>query len=39
MSKKTFSQTVEALRYGTLHDDLTDSINQLTEAVTRTANR
>lgn len=36
MSKKTFSQTVESLRYGTLHDDLTDSINQLTEAVTRT---
>jgi len=36
MSKKTFNQTVEQLRYGTLHDDLTTAINQLTAAVTTT---
>lgn len=36
MSKKTFNQTIEQLRYGTLHDDLTAELNKLTEAVTRT---
>lgn len=36
MPQKTFNQTVEQLRYGTLHDELTAEINKLTEAVTRT---
>lgn len=36
MSKKTFNQTLESLRYGTLHDDLTEAINKLTAAVTST---
>jgi hypothetical protein len=36
MAKKTWNQTIEQLRYGTLHDDLTDELNKLTEAVTRT---
>jgi hypothetical protein len=36
MPKKTFSQTIENLRYGTLHDELTDALNTLTAAVTNT---
>lgn len=36
MPKKTFNQSIEQLRYGTLHDELTDALNELTEAVTRT---
>lgn len=34
--KKSFNDTLVSLRYGTLHDDLTDALNQLTDAVTRT---
>ena len=34
--KKPFNDTIVALRYGTLHDDLTKSLNDLTDAVTRT---
>ena len=34
--KKPFNDTINALRYGTLHDDLTAAINQLTDDVTRT---
>ena len=34
--KKSFNDTLNALRYGTLHDELTDAINKLTDDVTRT---
>lgn len=36
MAQKTFNQTLEQLRYGTLHEELTQGINELTAAVTRT---
>lgn len=36
MSRKTFAQTIEQLRYGTLHDELTKAMNDLTAAVTTT---
>lgn len=34
--KKPFTDTLVALRYGTLHDDLTDALSKLTDDVTRT---
>lgn len=34
--KKPFNDTITSLRYGTLHDDLTDALNKLTDDVTRT---
>lgn len=34
--KTPFTDTLVKLRYGTLHDDLTDALNQLTSDVTRT---
>jgi hypothetical protein len=34
--KKPFNDTIVSLRYGTLHDDLTDALNKLTDDVTRT---
>ena len=34
--KKPFTDTLVSLRYGTLHDDLTDALNKLTDDVTRT---
>jgi len=34
--KKPFNDTLVQLRYGTLHDELTDELNQLTDDVTRT---
>jgi hypothetical protein len=34
--KKSFNDTLMAMRYGILHDDLTDALNTLTDAVTRT---
>ena len=36
MSRTTFNRTLETLRYGTLHDDLTKAMGDLTESVTRT---
>jgi len=33
--KKPFNDTLVQLRYGTLHDELTDELNKLTEDVTR----
>jgi hypothetical protein len=34
--KKPFNDTIVSLRYGTLHDELTDALNKLTDDVTRT---
>lgn len=34
--KKSFNDTLVSLRYGTLHDELTDALNKLTDDVTRT---
>ena len=34
--KKPFNDTLASLRYGTLHDDLTEALNKLTDDVTRT---
>lgn len=36
MPAKTFNQTIEQLRYGRLHDELTESLNTLTAAVAST---
>lgn len=36
VAQKTFNQTLEQLRYGTLHDELTQKLNELTAAVTNT---
>ena len=33
---RPFTDTLAALRYGTLHDELTKALNQLTDDVTRT---
>ena len=33
---RPFNDTIVALRYGTLHDDLTAALNKLTDDVTRT---
>ena len=33
---RPFNDTIATLRYGTLHDDLTKALNQLTDDVTRT---
>lgn len=34
--KKPFNDTIVSLRYGTLHDELTEALNKLTNDVTRT---
>ena len=34
--KKPFNDTIVSLRYGTLHDELTEALNKLTVDVTRT---
>lgn len=34
--QRPFNDTLVALRYGTLHDELTKALNQLTDDVTRT---
>lgn len=34
--KKPFNDTIVSLRYGTLHDELTEALNKLTDDVTRT---
>lgn len=36
MSHKTFAETLEALRYGTLHDELSDELNKVVNACQET---
>lgn len=39
MAKKEFAETLKQLRYGTLHDELTDALAEAVEAATRTGKK